>query len=102
MSEALKQWQARKDNELLESMRQENELLAESAKSTKQVTSGDNKAVYHTVKKGNTVWGLVNNNYKSLGKSVQWVIDNNPKCFSKKGDPTTLIVGSKLLMGYKN
>lgn len=52
-SEALKQWQARKDNELLESMRQENELLAESAKSTKQVTSGDNKAVYHTVKKGN-------------------------------------------------
>ena len=32
-SEALKQWQARKDNELLESMRQENELLAESAKS---------------------------------------------------------------------
>lgn len=32
-SEALKQWQARKDNELLESTRQENELLAESAKS---------------------------------------------------------------------
>lgn len=32
-SEALKQWQARKDNELLESMRQENKLLAESAKS---------------------------------------------------------------------
>ena len=75
---------------------------ATTSKSTKQVTSGDNKAVYHTVKKGNTVWGLVNNNYKSLGKSVQWVIDNNPKCFSKKGDPTTLIVGSKLLMGYKN
>lgn len=75
---------------------------ATTSKSTKQVSSGDNKAVYHTVKKGNTVWGLVNNNYKSLGKSVQWVIDNNPKCFSKKGDPTTLIVGSKLLMGYKN
>lgn len=32
-SEALKQWQARKDNELLKSMRQENELLAESTKS---------------------------------------------------------------------
>ena len=32
-SEALKQWQARKDNELFESMRQENELLAESSKS---------------------------------------------------------------------
>lgn len=72
-----------------------------ASKSTKQVTNGDKNAVYHTVKKGNTVWGLVNNNYKSLGKSVQWVIDNNPKCFSKKGDPTTLIVGSKLLMGYK-
>ncbi len=72
-----------------------------ASKSTKQVTSGDKNAVYHTVKKGNTVYTLVNTNYKTLGKSVQWVIDNNPKCFSRKGDPTTLIIGSKLLMGYK-
>lgn len=75
---------------------------AATPKSSKQVSNGDKKAVYHTVKKGNTVWELVNKNYKSLGKSVQWVINNNPKCFSKKGDPTTLIISSKLLMGYKN
>lgn len=68
---------------------------------TKQVSSGKNTAVYHTVKKGDTVWALVNKNYKSLGKSCQWVIDNNPNAFSRKGDPTTLQIGKKLLMGYK-
>lgn len=75
---------------------------AKTSKGVKQTENGDKKAVYHTVKKGNTVYTLVNKNYKSLGKSVQWVVKNNPKCFSKKNDPTTLIVGSKLLMGYKD
>ena len=75
---------------------------AKTSKGTKQIENGDKEAVYHTVKKGNTVYTLVNKNYKSLGKSVQWVVKNNPKCFSKKNDPTTLIVGSKLLMGYKD
>ena len=68
---------------------------------TKQVSKGKGTAVYHKVKRGNTVWALVNKNYKSLGKSCKWVIDNNPKAFSRKGDPTTLKVGVKLLMGYK-
>lgn len=68
---------------------------------TQQVQNGKGTAVYHTVKKGDTVWALVNNKYKSLGKSCDWVISNNPKCFSKKGDATTLQIGSKLLMGYK-
>lgn len=69
---------------------------------TQQVSSsGNKKAVYHTVKKGDTVWGLVNNNYKELGTSVQWVIDKNPSAFSRKGDARTLQVGKKLLMGYK-
>lgn len=67
---------------------------------TQQVNSKNN-AVYHTVKKGETVWGLVNGKYKSLGKSCQWVIDKNPKAFSRKGDARTLQIGSKLLMGYK-
>ena len=75
---------------------------AKTSKGTKQTESGDKKAVYHTVKKGNTVYTLVNKNYKSLGKSVKWVVENNPKCFSKKNDPISLIVGSKLLMGYKD
>lgn len=68
---------------------------------TQQVKSGGKTAVYHTVKKGDTVWALVNNKYKNLGKSCQWVIDNNPKAFSRKGDATTLQIGKKLLMGYK-
>lgn len=69
---------------------------------TQQVNSTSGNAVYHTVKKGDTVWALVNKSYKSLGKSCQWVIDNNPKAFSRKGDPTTLQIGAKLLVGYKS
>lgn len=68
---------------------------------TQQVKTGSKKAVYHTVKKGDTVWALVNKSYKNLGKTCKWVIDNNPKAFSKKGDASTLKVGAKLLMGHK-
>ena len=68
---------------------------------TKQVNEGKGKAVYHKVKKGDTVYNLVNKNYKSLGKSVSWVLKNNPKGFSKKNDPKTLKIGVKLLVGYK-
>lgn len=66
---------------------------------TQQVTSGSGKAVYHKVKKGDTVWALVQK-YKA-GKSVSWVINNNPKAFSRKGDAKTLQIGRKLLMGYR-
>lgn len=68
---------------------------------TQQISNGSGTAVYHTVKQGQTVWGLVTNNYKELGKNCQWVIDNNPSAFSRKGDPTTLKINAKLLMGYK-
>lgn len=68
---------------------------------TQQVKSGNGSAVYHTVKSGDTVWDLINNKYSYLGKSCQWVIDNNPNAFSRKGDATTLQIGAKLLMGYK-
>lgn len=68
---------------------------------TQQVKTGSKTKVYHTVKKGDTVWALVNNKYKHLGKTCSWVIENNPKAFSKKGDATTLQIGAKLLMGYK-
>ena len=68
---------------------------------TQQVNTGSNTAVYHTVKNGDTVWELVTNKYSYLGKSVTWVLNNNPDAFSKKGDATTLKVGEKLLMGYR-
>ena len=82
-------------------VRSDTTVKAITAQGTKQISNGDGEAVYHTVKQGNTVYGLVNGSYKSLGTSVQWVVDNNPTCFSKKGDPTTLKIGSKLLMGDK-
>lgn len=68
---------------------------------TQQVKSGNSSAVYHTVKRGDTVWGLINSKYSYLDKTCQWVLDNNPTAFSRKGDATTLQIGAKLLMGYK-
>lgn len=68
---------------------------------TQQVTGSKKGAVYHSVKKGDTVYKLATVTYKELGKSVQWIIDNNSACFTKPKDPTTLKIGSKLLVGYK-
>lgn len=68
---------------------------------TQQGTGTSGTAVYHKVKKGNTVYNLVTKKYSYLGSSVQWVMDNNPGAFSTPGDATTLQVGKKLLMGYK-
>lgn len=68
---------------------------------TQQVKVGTETAVYHTVKKGDTVWALVNEKYKHLGMTVTWVVNRNPNAFSTKGDATTLQIGAKLLMGYK-
>lgn len=64
-----------------------------------QVTTGSRTTIYHKVKKGDTVYALVNK-YKT-GKSVSWVINNNPSAFSRKGDATTLQIGKNLKMGYK-
>ena len=68
---------------------------------TQQVNTGSNTAIYHTVKQGDTVWALVNNSYKDLGKSISWVMENNREAFSEPGDATTLKIGAKLLMGYR-
>ncbi|MDD6988776.1 LysM domain-containing protein [Ruminococcus sp.] len=68
---------------------------------TQQISNGDGEKVYHTVKKGDTVWTLVNKTYKSLNSSVQWVIDNNPNAFSRKGDARTLQIGKKLWVGTR-
>lgn len=62
--------------------------------------------VYHTVKKGDTVWGLVNNKYRGYGFSVDWIIENNPNAFSRKlsngkSDQRTLQIGKKLNMGVR-
>lgn len=66
---------------------------------TQKVSEGKGSAVYHTVKKGDTVYALVNK-YKT-GESCQWVIDKNPSAFSRKGDPKTLQIGARLILGYK-
>lgn len=69
-----------------------------------KTATGSLKPVYHTVKAGDTVYNLVaatNAPYKSYGSTVKMTLDNNPDCFSVKGDATTLKVGSKLLVGYE-
>ena len=68
---------------------------------TKQVTTGNGTAIYHTVKSGDTVYSLVTNSYKDINTSIQSVVENNPDAFSTKGDATTLKVGAKILIGYR-
>lgn len=68
---------------------------------TQQVKSGSGTAVYHKVKKGDTVYSLVDTKYRHLNTTVKWVVENNPHAFSTSGDASTLQIGKKLLMGYK-
>lgn len=69
----------------------------------KEQKSTDSK-VYHTVKKGDTVWDLVakkNAPYKQYGFSCQEVMNKNPHAFSRKGDFRTLQIGKKLWVGNR-
>lgn len=81
---------------------------------TQQVEKGENKKVYYTVKKGDTIWGLLTGTYKNLiylddGKPVNyninekcdWVMHFNPHAFSRKGDFRTLQIGKKILLGFR-
>lgn len=63
---------------------------------TQQAQNGSGTKVYHTVKKGDTVWTLVNTTYKQYNVSCDTVIKNNPHAFSKPGDARTLQIGAKL------
>ena len=77
---------------------------------TQQVKKSSQTAVYHPVKKGECVWNLITEKYKTLTRSgagtstmshCEWVMSKNPSAFSRKGDFRTLQLGKKLLMGYR-
>lgn len=60
--------------------------------------------VYHTVKKGDTIWALVaasNAPYKKYGMSCDEVMKLNPDAFSRKGDFRTLQIGEKIIIGKR-
>ena len=64
-----------------------------------QIQATHRTEIYHTVKKGETIWGLCNNTYKSYGFSVAKVIKDNPKAFSTPNKATTLQIGAKIKLG---
>lgn len=77
---------------------------------TQQVKKSSQTAVYHKVKKGECVWNLIVKKYKTLSRPgagsstmshCNWVMDKNPKAFSRKGDFRTLQINARLLMGYR-
>lgn len=76
---------------------------------TQQVDKGENKNIYHTVKKGDCVWSLViTGAYKSLDPKYSkpmdkcnWVMSQNQSAFSRKNDFRTLQIGKKILVGYR-
>lgn len=65
---------------------------------TQQVQSTQKNVIYHTVKKGETIYGICHKTYKSYGFSVSKVIKDNPKAFSKPNDAKTLQIGAKLVL----
>ncbi|MBR5823724.1 MAG: LysM peptidoglycan-binding domain-containing protein [Paludibacteraceae bacterium] len=72
---------------------------------TQQVTQKSTATyVYHTVKKGDTIWALVaatNAPYKKYGMTCDQVMKLNPSAFSKPGDFRTLQIGKKIIVGKK-
>lgn len=73
-----------------------------------QVEKGESEQVYHIVKKGDCVWDLVTNAYKSLEpkfltvqEKCDWVMQQNPDAFNKEGDFRTLQIGKKILIGVR-
>lgn len=65
---------------------------------TQQTQKGTGTAVYHTVKKGDTVYELVHVTYKQYNITVKELMANNEHAFSQKGNMNTLKVGAKLLI----
>ena len=60
--------------------------------------------VYHTVKKGDTIWALVaapKAPYKKYGMTCDEVMKLNPSAFSKKGDFRTLQIKKKIIVGKR-
>lgn len=72
---------------------------------TQQVTQKSTvEEVYHTVKKGDTIWALVaapNAPYKKYGMTCDEVMKLNPSAFSRPGDFGTLQIGKKIIVGKK-
>lgn len=82
--------------------------LAKKQTSAQQVSQGNNSKVYHTVKRGDTIWGLVTGSYKNLKptysntmEKCRWVMSQNESAFSRKGDFGTLQIGKKIYVGYR-
>lgn len=60
--------------------------------------------IYHTTKKGDSVYALVSASkapYKKYGFTANDVLKNNPKAFSKADDYSSLIIGVKLWVGNR-
>ena len=70
----------------------------ESSGGTQQINETKKPLKHHTVKKGQTIWGLVNEVYLSDNYSVSQIMADNPTAFSRAGDATTLKVGSRLVL----
>ena len=72
------------------------EVTNASSNGGKQQTSNNEKPKTYKMKKGDTVWGIVNRIFPSWGFSEKNIIENNPHAFSTAGDPTTLQIGATL------
>lgn len=81
---------------------------AKLAAQAAQTSQGDNSKVWHVVKKGECCWYYATKPYKNLKptfptimKKCEWIMQQNPTAFSRKGDFRTLQIGRKIYVGYR-
>ncbi len=99
-------------NSYIEPVQAEQTEAAVSDGGQQQVEKGDTTEVTHTVKPGDTVWGLVeaaDAPYKNLSRPAidgqeysarDWVMAKNPEAFSVYGDFRTMQNGATIIVGY--
>lgn len=81
---------------------------AKSARLSAQANQGNNSKVWHVVKKGECCWYYATKPYKNLKptfptimKKCEWIMQQNPTAFSRKGDFRTLQIGRRICVGYR-
>lgn len=67
---------------------------------TQQVQGNEPNPIYHTVKKGETLYQLVTVTYRSKNLSISKIMNDNPSAFVVKGSANTLKSGSRLKLSW--
>lgn len=75
-----------------------------------QITEGDNSEIWYYVQLGDSIDGILNNDYADLSRPAidgveysiyDWIMKKNPEAFETEGDISTLRAYQNILVGYR-